>query len=131
MSYMSYHIVYHPNSSYCVSKVITKMKIVFGLHEFFFFLSQMLSKEMMSFGILRSYCLCFVPARIARCEWLSYCHFKEKKRCSGFLFSHSGSSLAWKGAWPLPALNTGENTLLNHVDPKTAMSPPPWRLALW
>ena len=45
----------------CVSKVITKMKIVFGLHEFFF-LSQMLSKEMMSLGILRSllslFCAC-------------------------------------------------------------------------
>ena len=34
---------------------------------------------MMSFGILRNYRLCFVPARIARYEWLSCCHFKEKK----------------------------------------------------
>ena len=78
MSYISHHIACHQNSSYCVSRVITKMKIAFGLHEFFF-LSQMLSKEMMSFGILGNYRLCFVPARIARYEWLSCCHFKEKK----------------------------------------------------
>ena len=70
VSYISHHIACHQNSSYCVSRVITKMKIAFGLHEFLF-LSQMLSKEMMSFGILGNYRLCFVPARIARYEWLA------------------------------------------------------------
>ena len=78
VSYISHHIACHQNISYSVSRVTTKMKIAFGLHEFLF-LSQMLSKEMMSFGILGNYRLCFVPARIARYEWLSCCHFKEKK----------------------------------------------------
>ena len=63
---VSHHIAYHQNNNDYVSKVITKKKIVLGLRKFF--LSQMLIKEMTSFGIHRSYCLLSAPARIARYE---------------------------------------------------------------